>query len=135
MPVTNRVGVVAPSRRVNVTDGAGSASAFFEMNRRPVDVAAHRVDASLGARSTAAAEPPAFDAPYVVDVRRPAGDASPSFTQSPQSPFGSGPNHVLHSARNVARSRVPIPHVFVRQTWLRPAYIVLLTRGSVRIGM
>src|SRR3954471_23341470 len=135
MPVRNRVGVVAPSRRVKVTEVAGSAFAFFETNRRPVDVAAQRVEASPGARSTAATEPPAFDAPYVADVSRPAGDASPSFTQSPQSLFGSGPNHVLHSARKVARSRVPIPHVFVRQTWLSPAYIVLLTRGSVRIGM
>src|ERR671932_816521 len=98
---------------MNVTALAGSASAFFETKMRPVDVAAHSVDVSPVARSTATSEPPAFDAPYVVDVSRPADAALPSFTQSPQSPSGSGPVHVLQTCRNVARSRLPMPHVFV----------------------
>src|SRR6266545_2843416 len=51
---TNRFGSFAASgsSRVNATDAAGSASAFFEMKTRPVEVAAQRVDVSVVARST-----------------------------------------------------------------------------------
>jgi hypothetical protein len=47
------------SSRVNVTAVAGSAFAFFEMNTRPVVVAAHSVVLSPGARETQLTLPPA----------------------------------------------------------------------------
>ena len=65
MPVMNRFGSFATSesRRVNVTAVDGSAAAFFVMNRRPADVAAHSVPVSEGARAIRASVPPARSAP------------------------------------------------------------------------
>ncbi len=57
------------SRRVKVTALAGSAFAFFEMNTRPVWVAAHSVEVLLAVRSTATTYPPARS-PQTAPVRR-----------------------------------------------------------------
>src|SRR4026209_912589 len=75
------------SSRVYVTDPA-AALAFFEMNRRPVPLATHKVLVSLGARSiaatqpTPAATPPHRTAPYAMPVRS-ADPAGPIWTKSP----------------------------------------------------
>ena len=52
IPVTNLPGVCGVSMRRNVTE-PGESSAFEVTNSRPVRVAAHRVELSDGARSTA----------------------------------------------------------------------------------
>src|SRR5947208_576374 len=87
-----RLGAFASSvsRRVNITALAGSAFAFFEMNRRPVVVEAHNVELSAEVRLIQPTEPPLRVAPYVhvfvvvvAHVSRPFVDASPSCTQSP----------------------------------------------------
>ena len=61
MPLMKRFGSFAASesRRVNVTAVEGSAAAFFVMNSRPVEVAAHSVPVSEGARAMRASVPPA----------------------------------------------------------------------------
>ena len=48
---------------MNVTFLARAAFAFFEMNTRPVLVAAHKVEASPAERSTAATVPPERSVP------------------------------------------------------------------------
>src|SRR5437870_4507993 len=144
MPLTNLPGLLAdsPSIRLNVTETAGSAFAFVETKTRPVVVAAQTVDVSPVARSTAATLPPERSAPYgqlgargspVRQVRRPDLVGSPSLTQSPHV-TSNLPVKVLHWLRNVARSIVPMPCVFVRQTCEVPTNIVLLTLGSEMIG-
>src|SRR6266508_3856954 len=142
---TNRFGSFAASvsSRVNVTEVAGSASAFFEMKTRPVVVAAHSVDVSPGARSTATTLPPARSEPYghvgvasaaLEHVSRPAADESPSACQSPHCTLKS-PVQRLQCVRNSASVIEPIAAVFVRHTCWVPSQSVLLTVGSEIIGM
>jgi len=67
MPLTNRrENAVAPgseSRRVYLTLPA-AASAFFDMNTRPVPVATQSVPVSLGVRAIEATKRPSRSAPY-----------------------------------------------------------------------
>src|SRR6266540_1135322 len=127
---TNRFGSFAASgsSRVNATDAAGSASAFFEMKTRPVEVAAQRVDVSVVARSTATTVPPARSPNAALVSRVP-----PSGCQSPQTTVKS-PVHSLQCARNSASVIEPTPAVFVRQTYCAPRKSVLLTFGSAIVG-
>src|SRR5207247_2951834 len=130
MELTKRLGSfdASESSRVNDTELAGSASAFFDTKTRPVAVAAQSVDVSLGARSTATTSPPARS-PYVADVSAgpPSGCQSPHWTVK-------SPVHSLQCWRNSASVIEPMPAVFVRQTWAVPTNSVLLTFGSEIIG-
>src|SRR5919112_212483 len=89
MPLMKRFGslVTSESSRVKTTLLAGSASAFFVMNRRPVVVDAHNVPVSLAARPIRPTKPPTRsepdeDAPRSPGLFVPSGPASA--TQSPQ---------------------------------------------------
>jgi hypothetical protein len=137
IPVTYLAGlfVASESSRTNATELAGSASAFDVMNTRPFVVAAHSVDVSVVARSTAAIAPPARS-PQPAAVR--AGE--PSATQSPHGTVKS-PVSSLQCCRNSASVIDPMPCVFVRTTVFppdeavpAPAYIVRWTTGSVMIA-
>src|SRR2546425_8879046 len=120
--------------RVNVTAVAGSAFAFFETKTRPVLVAAHRVEASLRARTTAATVPPVRD-PYAGAFNFPSSPGLPSFTQSPHVTLaGKVPVHSLQKSRSCCIVSEPTPCVFVRHTCWVPTYIVPLTAGSEGIG-
>jgi len=94
MLLTKRFGsiVVSSSSRVHVTEAAGSASTFFEMNTRPVVVAAQAEDASATVRSIAATAPPARS-PQAALVSR----TAPSSAQSPHTTVKS-PVQVLQRA-------------------------------------
>jgi len=60
MLLMNRFGafVARLSMRLKTTALAGSASVFFETNKRPVLVAAHSVEESFVARARATTSPP-----------------------------------------------------------------------------
>src|SRR5919198_959433 len=109
---TNRFGLfgASESSRVNVTEAAGSASAFFEMKTRPLDVAAQSVELSPPPLSTATTSPPSRP-PKVADVSNgpPGGCQSPHWTVK-------SPVHSLQCCRNSATVIEPLPSVFVRQT-------------------
>ena len=81
---------------------------FFEMNTRPVVVAAHDVDVSATVRSTADVAPPERS-PQKADVSR----FGPVSAQSPHWTLKS-PNHVLQCSWASARLIDPSPCVFVR---------------------
>ena len=97
------------------------------MKTRPVQVAAHPVDASAAARSTAAT--------LRRNGRRDVGmsDGDAISTQSPHGPEKS-PNHALHCSRNCATVSEPMPQVFVRQAFAAPTNMVRDTTGSAMIG-
>ena len=87
---------------------------FFEMNTRPVVVAAHAVDVSAVVRSTAET---AHGIGGVGQARSPQKAAvsrfGPVSAQSPQTTEKS-PNHVLQCCCASASVIVPSPWVFVR---------------------
>src|SRR5262245_17757805 len=130
MLLTNRPGELAESSssRVQDTALAGSASTFFEMNTRPVVVAAHAEEESATVRSTAATFPPARlpKAAFVSLV-------GPSSAQSPQTAV----NVPVHSLQIACASAIvldPRPAVFVRKTVWVPANSVFETTGSEITG-
>ena len=71
------------SSRVYVTEPA-AASAFVEINTRPVVVATHIVPVSLAVRAIAATKPPARVVPPLVVTVRSVSPAGPIWTKSPQ---------------------------------------------------
>src|SRR5262245_16879587 len=95
---TKRPGALLPassSSRVNVTELAGSAPAFFEITTWPFCAAAQRVFESEGARSAAVVN--AF-----APATKPANPAGPSGSQSPHVTAKS-PVHSLQCWRKSAR--------------------------------
>src|SRR6266480_661746 len=117
--------VSSESRRVNVTALAGAASAFFEMNRRPVVVEAQSVELSLEVRLIQPTAPP-LRAPRVDEV-----SVAPS--RSSQSPHCTVKSPV-NSLQCWSRYACDPPSSFVRHTWVKPANMVPCTAGSVIIG-
>src|SRR4029453_11195778 len=142
MLLTYRPGVIASSsRRVHVTAEAGSTATFFEMNTRPLFVAAHAVFVSPVERSTAVTAPWAAGggggarSPQAASVK----GTVPRCAQSPQvAKFPGGlpvPVHSLQIACASAYVRVPRPAVFVRHAVSPfPANIVFETTGSLITG-
>src|SRR5215469_1713166 len=99
------------SSRVNVTELAGSASAFFEMKRRPRVVDAQSVELSAVVRLIQPTLPPERVPRALVVNDRPS-----VVTQSPHCTLKSPVNRLQCRSRNACGP----PSSFVRQTWFRP---------------
>src|SRR5262245_4130943 len=130
MLLTNRPGDVAKSssRRVHETALAGSAAALFEMNTRPVVVAAHAEELSAVVRSTAAMFPPArVPQAAFVNLVGPSSAQSPHWAENV-------PVHSLQIACASATVLAPRPAVFVLKTVCVPANSVFETTGSEITG-
>ena len=113
---------------------AGSASAFYVMNTRPFVVAAHGVDVSVVARSTAAIAPPARS-PQPAAVRARRAELAPSHRTEPRS--AGALVAVLPELGQRLRAqavRLRPEDVFPPTSRSRPANIVRWTTGSVMIG-
>ncbi len=104
-----------------MTADAGSASEFFEMKTRPVEVATHSVPVSDGARSVWASVPP-FRSPSAARVRSlalpaPPATGPPSGTKSPHPGLFPG---VVNSGQFASRKSRSPALSFVRQTLWKP---------------
>src|SRR5207249_1456545 len=118
-----------------------AAFAFPETNTRPVVVAAYNVLAFDVPRATQLTFPPLRVLPYgqvgvagaaLEHVSLPEAPGVPSCTQSPQTVPGA--NAPVNSLQFESRYACWPPSSSVRQTCVRPAYIVPCTTGSVMIG-
>src|SRR5882762_2665711 len=135
MPLTNRPGdAVAPgseSRRVHVTLPA-AASAFFDMNTRPVPVAAQSVPVSLRVRAIEARKAPRRSAPYtagrppIPESVRPVALRGPIRTKSPQAVLAP---EVVNSGQLASRNAWLPAQSCVRQTLFEPWKIVPARAG------